>query len=154
MAASALAEPPAAGAGAAGCGAGPGAGAVATGAEADTAEDAPATSAELAPASRCFRYSSKDGAAEMDLRGSSCSKASGLRVSAIPPAPTSALYSCIEARWPDSCGLKAPTPVVPERSRMAAVAVGSLIVSLANLQRTHTKNEAMRRCGDGGDAMA
>ena len=34
-------------------------------------------------------YSSKDGAAEIDLRGSSLSFASGLRVSAIPPAPIS-----------------------------------------------------------------
>lgn len=38
-------------------------------------------------AARCFKYSSKEGAAEMDLRGSSSSLASGLRVSAIPPAP-------------------------------------------------------------------
>jgi hypothetical protein len=34
-----------------------------------------------------FMYSSKDGAALIDLRGSSCSKASGSRVSNIPPAP-------------------------------------------------------------------
>ena len=33
-------------------------------------------------------YSSKEGAAEMDLRGSSSSLGSGSRVSAIPPAPS------------------------------------------------------------------
>ena len=37
---------------------------------------------------RCFMYSSNEGAAEIDLRGSSASsKDSGSRVSAIPPAP-------------------------------------------------------------------
>ena len=37
---------------------------------------------------RCFMYSSKEGATEMDLRASSCSKAAGSRVSAIPPDPS------------------------------------------------------------------
>mmetsp|Transcript_21196 Transcript_21196/g.50391 ORF Transcript_21196/g.50391 Transcript_21196/m.50391 type:complete len:290 (+) Transcript_21196:492-1361(+) len=39
------------------------------------------------PPSRIFKYSSKDGAALIDFLGSSCFKASGSRVSAIPPAP-------------------------------------------------------------------
>ena len=37
--------------------------------------------------SRCFKYSSNEGAADMDLRESSSVLASGSRVSAIPPAP-------------------------------------------------------------------
>ena len=41
----------------------------------------------LPSASRCFKYSSNEGAAEMDLRGSSSSLGAGSRVSAIPPAP-------------------------------------------------------------------
>ena len=43
---------------------------------------------EEAPPARCFKYSSKDGAAEMDLRGSASAKGAGSRVSAMPPAPT------------------------------------------------------------------
>mmetsp|Transcript_33364 Transcript_33364/g.98381 ORF Transcript_33364/g.98381 Transcript_33364/m.98381 type:complete len:211 (+) Transcript_33364:400-1032(+) len=89
------------------------AGAAATGAG---AAGAGAAGAAAAPPPRCFRYSSKEGAAEMDLRGSSCSKASGLRVSAIPPAPIP-LRSCVEARWPESCGLKAAAP--PARTARA-----------------------------------
>mmetsp|Transcript_25705 Transcript_25705/g.52647 ORF Transcript_25705/g.52647 Transcript_25705/m.52647 type:complete len:94 (-) Transcript_25705:13-294(-) len=38
---------------------------------------------------RIFMYSSKEGAAEIDLRGSSCTKDFGFRVSNIPPAPFS-----------------------------------------------------------------
>ena len=57
----------------------------ATGAGAGAA--AGAAAAVVPSFERCFKYSSKDGAAEMDLRGSSSSLASGLRVSAIPPAP-------------------------------------------------------------------
>jgi len=40
------------------------------------------------PYCRDLRYSSNDGATEMDLRGSSWSTGSGSRVSAIPPLPT------------------------------------------------------------------
>ena len=39
------------------------------------------------PLPRCFRYSSNEGASPMDLRGSSCWKAAGSRVSNMPPAP-------------------------------------------------------------------
>ncbi len=61
----------------------------AAGAAAAGAAAAGAGAAAVDPsAARCFKYSSKEGAAEMDLRGSSCFMGSGLRVSAIPPAPT------------------------------------------------------------------
>mmetsp|Transcript_5537 Transcript_5537/g.8113 ORF Transcript_5537/g.8113 Transcript_5537/m.8113 type:complete len:208 (+) Transcript_5537:651-1274(+) len=57
----------------------------ATGAGAGAA--AGAAAAVVPSPARCFKYSSKEGAAEMDLRGSSCWMVSGLRVSAIPPEP-------------------------------------------------------------------
>merc|ERR1719296_733658 len=46
-----------------------------------------AASAETSPFF-AFMYSSKEGAAEMDLRGSSLTDVSGSRVSAIPPDPS------------------------------------------------------------------
>ena len=59
----------------------------AAGAAAAGAAAAGAAAAVVPSPARCFKYSSKEGAAEMDLRGSSSTLASGLRVSAIPPAP-------------------------------------------------------------------
>jgi len=75
--------------GAAATGAGGATGAGATGAAATGAGAAAAgaAAAGAAPASRCLRYSSKEGAAPIDLRGSSWIIASGSRVSNIPPDP-------------------------------------------------------------------
>merc|ERR1719199_1248035 len=113
--------PEAAGAGAgaggvqAGAAAGAGAGGVHAGAGAAAAG---AGAGAAAPPSRCLRYSSKEGAAEMDLRGSSCSKASGLRVSAMPPEPTwGPLYTAVEMR-PASWGLKAAAPATRAEKAM------------------------------------
>jgi len=80
--------------------AGAGAGAATGGDQAATGAGAGAATgagAGAAPPARCLRYSSNEGASEMDLRGSSWVKASGSRVSAIPPAPmTGPLNKAVE----------------------------------------------------------
>ena len=67
-------------------GAGAAGAAGATGAAGGGAAGAAAAGA-AGPLPRCFRYSSNEGASPMDLRGSSCWKAAGSRVSNMPPAP-------------------------------------------------------------------
>mmetsp|Transcript_9508 Transcript_9508/g.28344 ORF Transcript_9508/g.28344 Transcript_9508/m.28344 type:complete len:204 (-) Transcript_9508:57-668(-) len=115
-------DPPAAGAAAAGAAA---AGAAAAGAAAAGA----AAAGAAAPASavkRDLRYSSKEGAAEMDLRGSSSSNASGSRVSAIPPAPKlGPLKSAVERAgfW---AGAKAEAP--PTRAARRAILLMDIIL--------------------------
>ena len=69
--------------------------------------------------SRCFMYSSKEGAAEMDLRGSSSSLGSGSRVSNMPPAPFfgGSLYKAV-VRVKAGCGAKADAPATRAARRI------------------------------------
>merc|ERR1719502_53459 len=70
--------------------------------------------------SRCLRYSSKVGAAEIDWRLSSLTSKSGSRVSAMPPAPFFApsLNAIVLEVRTGAAGLKAAAPATRARRRV------------------------------------